>query len=287
MPANSTAPSRTGYLARMARLLGLRPSPLERPVFLVGCSKSGTTMLGLILSCHPDLGPANPFLSRFGNLQAMLDAVLEDKVFDPIAHELEHKQLWDTFFPANHVPLRTGSELALTTNPLTPKRTRELCRALAALCPTGRLFCKGPFLSFRIHVLRELFPKARIVAIHRDGRDVVSSWGRKQKRWETMGGFGAAIEVLARKWNETIDHVEDARRELDLLTLRYEDFIAEPDATLQTICKYCALNYDGDLFGGLSLRQSVGLWRERIPAEHHRQLQDSTRRNRLRLGYAD
>jgi hypothetical protein len=58
--------------------------------------------------------------------------------------------------------------------------------------------------GFRIHVLRDLCPQAKIAAIHRDGRDVVSSWGRKQNRWEQFGGYEPAIKMMARRWNEAI-----------------------------------------------------------------------------------
>ena len=271
---------------RMTRYWLLTRQQLDRPVFLVGCSKSGTTVLGLLFSYHPQVGPKNAHEKEYSNLQHFLNAILDDKVFGDVAHEMEEKSLWDQYFPIENCALRTGKELALYKNPLSPVRQREFVDQLTRRLHEPRYCSKQPFNTFRVHVLREMFPDAKIVAIHRDGRDVAASWGRKQNRWDKFGGYVSAIEIFARKWNEAVDHLEEHKEALDIYTVRYEDLVQAPWQQLTQVFEFCALDCPA-IYHGLELRRKVGLWRERIPWEYHDQIDRLTKKNRDRLGYVE
>jgi hypothetical protein len=244
-------------------------------------------MLGLIFSFHPQVGPKNPHAAEYVTLQAFLDAVLVDSVFDYVASEMEEKRLWDEFLPVNGVDLRTGAELTLLENPLDDRQRRALTSKLAQRLKEPRFFAKAPFNTFRVHVLRDLFPDAKILAIHRDGRDVVASWGRKQNRWEKFGGYAEAIPMLARKWNEAVGHIEQYRQELNIKTVLYEDLVINPRPVLEELFDFCELEVVPELFDGLNLRTDLGLWRERVPQEHHAKLNELTADYRRRIGFPD
>ena len=77
---------------------------LDRPIFLVGCSKSGTSILGLIFSYHPKVGPKNRSQGDYRSLAEFSCALLEDRVQDRVAHQMEEKAVWDITATKEMVP---------------------------------------------------------------------------------------------------------------------------------------------------------------------------------------
>ena len=76
---------------------------LDRPIFLVGCCKSGTTLLSSLLLQHKDLGPKHRLVRGEGSSQDKVQQLLEDHHFNTLAHEVEQKEIWDRFFPMQNV----------------------------------------------------------------------------------------------------------------------------------------------------------------------------------------
>jgi len=255
---------------------------LDRPIFLVGCAKSGTTLLSVILSMHPAVGPKPPKYNDLSHA-ALLNSLLVESSFDNIAHLIEKKDIWDKYFP-NPAQLRIGKELTLFKNPLSEAETGEFIRLLVADFNQSRFLSKQPFNTFRVHVLREIFPDCKIVAIHRDGRDVVASWGRKHKRWTDFGGYPRAIKLMAGKWNESINHLESFREQLGIFPIRYEDLVNDPTSVLRKILTYCELQ-DEEVYSGIALNNRAGNWKHLIPPEFHDLLHAETGNNLAKLGY--
>jgi hypothetical protein len=308
-------------LAILDRLLPVpNVSDPDRPIFLVGCGKSGTSILGLLFFAHPDVGPKAAWpqpnssyrsetlrcrSEKMGArssanetrdskpsvvpatgadvLQAQLNSMTSDSVFGPAATAMEQKDTWDRFFPIRGVDLRIGKELTLLRNPLSWRSRRRLIARLTKNLAERRFFNKAPFNTFRVHAIRELFPNAKLIAIHRDGRDVVGSWGRKQNRWQHYGGHKNAIQVMSRKWMEAVDHIERYREELDIKTIRYEQLVADPQAILRDVMDFCELPYRPELYDGLNLTSRSGMWRERIPSEFHTLLTSLTEEGRQKI----
>lgn len=253
---------------------------LDRPIFLVGCGKSGTSVLGMLLLAHPQLGPKIAPTRDAVALQLQLNSMTNDVFFGPIATEMEQKHVWDPFFPVDGVDLRIGKELTLMHNPLSMKARSRLIAKLTKKFEQQRFFNKAPFNTFRVHVLRELFPTAKLIAIHRDGRDVVASWGRKQNRWQHFGGYKNAINVMSRKWTEAVNHIERYRDELDIKTLRHEELVSDPQEVLRNIMEFCELPYKPELYDDVELTCRTGIWRDQIPVEFHLLLKSLTEEGR-------
>ena len=121
----------------------LRP-PGERPVFIVGCSRSGTTITYETIASAKELRSFGYEIPQFWN-----------GLFGP------HTNAWD-------------SESAGATAARDEFHNRALRYFYARLGP-GRVLDKTCINVMRVPFLNALFPDAQFVYIHRDGRDNVSS----------------------------------------------------------------------------------------------------------------
>lgn len=141
-----------------------RPS-VPDPVFVIGCSRSGTTVT------YETLAKAVQFVS-FG---------------------WEIPQFWDSL----HGPLNNGWESeAAGRDDARPEHRAAALRYFYQRLGVGWVLDKTCINVMRVPFLLALFPQARFVFIHRDGRDNISSmmdgWrhGRTDGRFELSQFFG-------------------------------------------------------------------------------------------------
>jgi len=147
-----------------AVLLRLPLPPLRPPLFLLGCGRSGTTLLGQCLGAHPEVTYLN-----------------------------EPRLLWSSCFPETDIwssnPERRRARLLLGSETVADRARRRLVRRFSLeMLFTGRprLVEKTPANNFRIPFLLALFPEARFLYLERDGLDVAHSIA-KQTNWYGEG----------------------------------------------------------------------------------------------------
>ena len=132
------------YLAaRELAWYGLRPA-LRNPIFVVGCSRSGTTVTYATLARAPGL----------------------------ISLGYETPQLWHRIWG----PWHNGWESeAARWEDARPEHARAARRFWWARLGGGRLLDKTCINTLRVDYLAHLFPDAHFVYVHRDGRSNISS----------------------------------------------------------------------------------------------------------------
>ena len=131
-------------------------SQAKDPVFIVGCSRSGTTVTYETIAMSPQL-------LSFG-------------------HEIP--EFWDSLWGPRHNGWE--SEAAGAENARPEHRDAARRYFFQRLGP-GRVLDKTCINAMRVPYLHRLFPQARFVYIHRDGRDNVSSL---MDGWLHNGHFG-------------------------------------------------------------------------------------------------
>lgn len=137
---------------------------IEQPVFILGCGRSGTTILGTALSHHPQITYLN-----------------------------ERRDLWHAVFPnadiwSKQAQSRAG-KLVLTEADATDEQAVQLRRIFHyQITKTQRptLVEKLPINNFRVGFLRKIFPDARYIHILRNGIEVARSIERMD---QTMGWY--------------------------------------------------------------------------------------------------
>jgi sulfotransferase family protein len=226
----------------------------ERPVFVVGAPRSGTTFMGGSLGRLPgfvDLGEVAPLKAAIDELAALPEAEAARRL---------HRIL---------------------------ERVRRfgLARRLRAVEQT-------PEASFVLGAALRAYPQARVVHMIRDGRDVVCSllekgwlrserggaddvgspYGEQARSWvepERAQEFQAASEATRAAWAWR-RYLSAARAGAPSATLevRYEELAADPDGTAARIAGHIGAD-PKELSGALREvhSQSVGRWRRDLTEE--------------------
>ncbi|MDP9405920.1 MAG: sulfotransferase [Actinomycetota bacterium] len=206
----------------------------DRPVFVVGCARSGTTLLQLMLHAHPRIAipPETRYLvdvynrrAKFGNLarernREKLAAYILDRPgtkFDDLGLDREEVRAQIV-----NGPPTIGSALGI------------ILRAYAERWDKPRWGDKRPAYIQRLDALLALFPDVQIVHIIRDGRDCVASL--KQMPWWTYGTIASIY-----KWVHAIETGRWARTHLakdQYHEISYERLVKDPRSELEPLCAF-------------------------------------------------
>jgi hypothetical protein len=257
---------------------------LVKPIFIIGCARSGTTALSAPLYFHPQVGP-KPLPIDTISLQDFTTSLLHYDRHLEFSEKLEQKTLWFEFFEQQRPLTDMGRELIREELGRSQrKKVKQLMSALTKGFVEERFLSKAPTNSFRVLALKELFPDAKFIAIHRNGCDVVNSWGARPYGFSKMC-FQEGIAFFALKWNETIDYLFSLSGKVELLHVRYEDFVQDTPAVLSRVFRFCELDKHAVACESLKLQDRNGQWRTNIPSEYHAFLLEKTMKNRIRLKY--
>lgn len=197
--------------------------------FVVGMSRSGTTLLRMMLDAHSQLAipPETNFhdtiraFSR-GGVPAATEAIVCGELWGD--YKLPAEELY------KRVEARRDDSLG------------EVLRAFFELYAERkgkpRWGNKTPYYAMRMTLLEEILPEARFVHIVRDGRDVALS---TLPVW-----FGANdIAGVAKEWS---DMLVLARSQVDRLPfyteIHYEDLVRDPVPVLKRVCEFLELEWE-------------------------------------------
>ena len=180
----------------------------DKPVFVVGVPRSGTTLVEQIAACHPQA-------EGKGETEALHNICGED---DALARADE-----------NSLAEKAGAYLSALT-----KDAEDAARVID----------KWPFNYLYLGQIQLLFPNAHVVYCRRDPVDVGISCFRQHftapLAWscdlKDIGRFQRACERLMEHWKKASS--------LSILDLQYEDMIADQEGTSRRLIEFLGLDWD-------------------------------------------
>lgn len=253
----------------------------DAPVFIIGTGRSGTTILGVVMSMHSKIGFLN-----------------------------EPKALWHSINPYEDLIGSYSKEIAsYRIKPTDSNReSRQLKRLyghyLTSIC-ADLVLDKYPELIFRYDYVTTLFPKAKFLFLHRNGWDTCFSidnwsvrkgnsegdetrdwWGRNDRKWQLicdelvpehddLKNHHEEIAALCNHQHRAaVEWILTMREGLKLLELHsgsvlavsYENLASYPSGILGDICNFiglpseeCMLEYAKDVLNPASEKSEFSL----------------------------
>jgi len=237
---------------------------VEKPIFILGTGRSGTTVLGVVLSMHKHVAFLN-----------------------------EPKAMWHSLYPNEDLIGSYSMEDARykldeeDATELIKKKAHCIYGAYLACTCSKRVVDKYLELIFRVPFVREIFPDAKFLFLLRNGWDTCHSIEHWSKRLgvKVKGEIHDWWGVNNRKWNllisqvvaddpEFVNIINEIRTINDhqnmaavewIVTMkegmkliqnipdyvhmvRYEDLVANAEKTLLGVIDFCELPYDKKFF---------------------------------------
>jgi protein-tyrosine sulfotransferase len=178
------------------------PSLVDRPIFIVGCPRSGTSALKASIDSHPRIscGPEEGSLFWLARTDTELarnrrekSGVDEEKWLDLVRHMVE-----------------------------------ELMRPYAESLGKTRWGLKHPELATKIPWLDKLYPTCQVIHIVRNPNDVIASCQKM---------FGVShSQRYGKRWVQFVRNAERDGKRLGperFKTIRYEDLVTQPEEVLR------------------------------------------------------
>ena len=223
--------SRAKIILARRRLRGRTEPPGAAP-FVCGVTRSGTTLIRLMLDAHSQL--AIPGETHFlPKLIKRCEAgrVSADELADLVT---AHKRWGDFHLDADELRERFRS--------LRPLNAADAIRAFYGLYAEQqgkrRYGDKTPGYLKEMLRIQRVLPEVRFVHIVRDGRDVALSHLR-------MNWGPATVAESAELW---VERIGKARRKAPgvrhYAEFRFEDLVAETEDTLRRVCEFVELDFE-------------------------------------------
>jgi len=177
---------------------------IKPPIFITGCSHSGTTLLKEILGRHPGI----------------------------------HKIIGESSLFVRLKNNRIDS-LPISAYPRIIKRVNELNHS-ALESNSLRWMEKTPNHVFYLKEMLSFFNDVRIIVIVRDGRDVVASLLERG----VVTGYDNCFEGALNKWRDAVLYPLQHARDPRVLFIRYEDLVTSPEMVVSEVNKFINEDYD-------------------------------------------
>jgi tetratricopeptide (TPR) repeat protein len=204
----------------------------DRPIFILGMPRSGTTLLEQIVSSHPEVFGAGE-LASMGNVAGQVAERMQQ----------HFPQAMDRLAPGD---LRAFADAYLAqAHSKAPKDAR-------------RVTDKMPTNFLMIGLIATLFPNARIILTQRDPRDVAMScfsilFATGQDHTYDLGELGRYIV----KYFELVDYWKRVIPAHQLLEITYEKLVGDLEGNVRQVIAHCGLDWHPDCLDFQNNKRSV------------------------------
>jgi hypothetical protein len=216
-------------------------------VFIVGCPRSGTTLLQRVLDAHPNVA-VMPEAHWIYELVEKRTGMTPEKVVesDIVPALMGHAKFARLGITCDQLLGLIGENQGATYSTL----VRRIFDVYGRMRNKELVGNKTPALVRRLEVLHELWPEVRIVHLVRDGRDVFLSMKNRplhnQGPGARMGWTEDPVSTVALWWELNVQMGRKAGKTLGprlYHEVLYETFVKHPTEACADLCAFLAAPY--------------------------------------------
>lgn len=291
----------------------MAPMPqIEKPIFIVGSGRSGTTLLYNLLATHPEVCWFSNLTDKFPSfhclaaMHRLLDAPLigyhmKRQIIRrsmPSLRPSEAENIYHKYCRFQHARKTTSADIT------EEMELRFKCVTNEHLRFTGkkRFLNKQTANTQRIELIQSMFPKAYIIHIIRDGRAVANSllhvpwwnnvdiwWlGYRPDRWEKAGR--EPVELCAQHWKRDVEEILQHKHLFKdrYFELKYEELVKRTRSTALDIFNFCHLkeSKESEKLLPESLKNMNYKWESQLTEPQKRIVNSAIGNFMKRLGYS-
>lgn len=241
-----------------------------QPVFLIGCGRSGTTILGETLGRHSGI----TFLKEKRDLWHQAYPELD---------------IWSDNAPHPKLVARKSDHQHAKTRIL-----RSLFHRKQVLNNGSILLEKLPINAFRLNFINAAFPDAKFIYLHRNGLEVAYSiarmaengnwFGQNNRKWKLLEellpasnrkGYSTFDKCFI-EWQLSMSYSEDFFSNLDsnrCYKLSYQSLVENPSYHIENLFRFLNLKSDNDFVNNIT--QGIKRQRKQIIARPEDYFDDS------------
>ena len=242
-----------------------------KPIFIVGNSRSGTTLMGSILGLNPEVFTFEE-LHFFGTLWSQSDrhTKLTSNQAEALTAKLLAIQDEDVISHKNPKLFTEEAKTVVNNIELQSYTATDILQAFLTYIAEKNnksIPCEQtPRNVLYIAELLELFPHCHIINMVRDPRDVLLS---QKYKWKIrfLGAsnipYREAIRAwtnyhaitISKLWNVAVNSAAIHQNSDRLITIRFEDLITQPEKIIRQVCNFAELEFTPEM---LQVSQSEG-----------------------------
>ncbi len=214
------------------------------PIFIVGCGRSGTTLLRLILNRH-------------SNISIPEETWYYPQLYNELIGLTKTPPDWQSYVGSKVLKYNSVRFPDLELIGLIALLEKDTWGDWTSIIPVvNRYYAKidnkkrwgdkTPGYVMHLPLIKELFPEAKIIHIVRDGRDVIPSI---LKYW-SVGPQTTSLIETAFYWKKHVSTGVELGPKLfgvNYLELKYEDLVSMPETQIQKVCDFIGESYEATM----------------------------------------
>lgn len=243
-------------------------SEISGRFFLVGCPRSGTTLLQSLIASHPRITsfPESHFFSKVQAKWRCLRAL-------GVASWKTRSHLFSYFKDIGHEDvLKHSLRFGMVS---ISAYVDAYVRGLDAVARRRKVpfwLDKTPQHLHYIEHIQQYVPKTSIIHIVRRGEDVVASMFEVTRRHPEEWGGKRDVKTCLERWRNDINFTLQYGRFSNHIVLHYDDVVQNTEASLQRVCRHLGVDYDAAMLDQYKetaqrVRTNQETWKERTTDE--------------------
>jgi len=210
--------------------------------FLVGCSRSGTTLLQSMIACHPRIVsfPETHFFTKTIPINPILrNLKWYGKKDRDVIRKFLCKYRFHNLRPFRNTPYRKKVNLydwckkLLTILDMMARQDRKSTAWLE----------KTPRHLYYIDSLNQVNSDLKFIHMLRSGEDVVASMHLASKSNADEWGGERSINKCIRWWQDSIKMSRKYKDDSHHFFVIYEQLLSDPENVLKTLCEFISVEY--------------------------------------------